>query len=374
MSTKRAFNERRGVMLVLIAICLPLCVIMAAFAIDVAWMQLVKTELRSATDAAARAGVKGLSLYQDRDKARATAKQAARRNQVAGKAMVISDRDIEIGVSEQVDERSRFKFVEGGRYPNSVRVTGRRTRGSAAGSVELLFSGVLGVSEFEPVQVAVSSQLDRDLCLVIDRSGSMMEAAFGPVTPTKETDCFPPPANSRWAALAGAMDSFLTELDLTLQEEYVSMVSYGSDIVRCGITYPEVRVDANLSSDYSAIRSAMARIGSRPIQGHTHIGEGIDTGLGVLRGRSARRFAVKTMVVMTDGLQNGGTPAIDAARRAKRFEITIHTITFGSGANQADMQQVAATTGGKHFHAPSPAELERVFKEIAHTLPVLTTE
>jgi len=152
------------------------------------------------------------------------------------------------------------------------------------------------------------------------------------------------------------------------------MVSYGSDIVRCGITYPEVRVDANLSSDYSAIRSAMARIGSRPIQGHTHIGEGIDTGLGVLRGRSARRFAVKTMVVMTDGLQNGGTPAIDAARRARRLEITIHTITFGSGANQADMQQVAATTGGRHFHAPSPAELERVFKEIAHTLPVLTTE
>ena len=52
-------------MLVLIAVCLPLCIIMAAFAVDVAWMQLVRTELRTATDAAARAGAKELSLSQD---------------------------------------------------------------------------------------------------------------------------------------------------------------------------------------------------------------------------------------------------------------------------------------------------------------------
>ncbi len=47
--------DRRGAMLVLIAFCLPLCIIMAAFAVDVAWMQLTRTELRTSTDAAARA-------------------------------------------------------------------------------------------------------------------------------------------------------------------------------------------------------------------------------------------------------------------------------------------------------------------------------
>jgi hypothetical protein len=237
-----------------------------------------------------------------------------------------------------------------------------------------LFSGVLGVREFEPVHVATSSQLDRDLCLVIDRSGSMMESAFGRSPSTKETDCFPPPANSRWVAAAAAIDAFLAELDTTLQDERVAMVSYGSNFVRCGITYQEVSVDADLTGDYSAIRGALARLSSRPMQGHTHIGEGIDSGIGVLRGRSARRFAVKTMILMTDGIQNGGTRAIDAARRASRREITIHTITFGDGAAQADMQQVAAATGGRHFHAPSPAELVDIFEEIANTLPVLTTE
>ena len=54
-------------MLVLIAVCLPLCVIMAAFAVDVAWMQLVRTELRTSTDAAARAGAKELEPFAKHD-------------------------------------------------------------------------------------------------------------------------------------------------------------------------------------------------------------------------------------------------------------------------------------------------------------------
>jgi hypothetical protein len=38
------------------------------------------------------------------------------------------------------------------------------------------------------------------------------------------------------------------------------------------------------------------------------------------------------------------------------------------------MRDVAAATGGKHFHAPSGEELLRIFEEIARTLPVLQTE
>ena len=89
-SRKLPRPARRGAMLVLIAICLPLCVIMAAFAVDVAWMQLVRTELRTATDAAARAGAKELSLSQDTAAARDRAKQAARRNKVAGEPLQLA--------------------------------------------------------------------------------------------------------------------------------------------------------------------------------------------------------------------------------------------------------------------------------------------
>src|SRR5829696_2167052 len=92
---------RRGAMLVLIAVCLPLFVVMAAFALNVAWMQLVRTELRTSTDAAARAGAKELSLSQTTADARAAAKAAARRNLVAGDPLQLADGDIEFGISTQ---------------------------------------------------------------------------------------------------------------------------------------------------------------------------------------------------------------------------------------------------------------------------------
>ena len=71
-------------MLPLIAICLPLFIIAAAFAVDVAYMQLARTELRTATDAAARAGAKTLSMSQNQTTARAAAVAAAAKNKVAG--------------------------------------------------------------------------------------------------------------------------------------------------------------------------------------------------------------------------------------------------------------------------------------------------
>jgi hypothetical protein len=38
------------------------------------------------------------------------------------------------------------------------------------------------------------------------------------------------------------------------------------------------------------------------------------------------------------------------------------------------MEDVAAATGGQHFHAPTFEDLKTIFKQIASTLPVLTTD
>ena len=82
--TKNRRVTRHGAMLVLIAVCLPLCIIMAGFAINVAWMQLVRAELRTATDSASRAAAKELSLSQSTDTARARAKDAGSRTRRRG--------------------------------------------------------------------------------------------------------------------------------------------------------------------------------------------------------------------------------------------------------------------------------------------------
>lgn len=360
-------------MLVLIAFCLPLCILMAAFAVDVSWMQLARTELRTATDAAARAGAKTLSMTQDRASARTAGRQAALRNRVAGKALELRNADIVVGVS-QPQGGGRYRFTAGGARPNAVRVSGARTTSSASGAVDLLFSRVMNTRTFQPVEVATATHLDRDICLVIDRSGSMMEKAVGWSPPTMPWHCDPPNSESRWAALDRGVNIFLDELNRTLPNELVALVSYGSPDLRCGNIYAETSFDADYATNYTAIRNAITRYGQRPIHGGTHIGEGLDRGIATFTSPLLRPFATRSIILLTDGIQNGGTMAIVAARRAAAAGIVVDTITFGDGAAQQPMQEVAAATSGRHFHASGPTELLAAFREIANTMEVLTTE
>jgi Mg-chelatase subunit ChlD len=362
-------------MLVLIAICLPLCVIMAAFALNVAWMQLVRTELRTSTDAAARAGAKELSLAQSTAVAQTAAKNAAQRNLVAGAPLQLADSDIEFGKSSQPTSTSRFDFVPGSKTPNAVRVTGRRTKGSIGGPVDMMLANVFSVRQFEPVDSAVSTQLDRDICLVVDRSGSMMwTLAGGSQLPPGAPDCGPPdPTRSRWGALNIALEAFLQELDNTAQDEHVALVSYSSDTKECGFTYHISDINSDLVSNYDDIRKVMKDLSSRPVKGRTAISAGIDNGNIVLTGKKVRPFAVKTMILMTDGIHNLGPEPILSAQVSATKGIVIHTITFSADADIKRMEAVAAATGGRHFHAPTAQALKDIFKEIASTLPVMLT-
>jgi Flp pilus assembly protein TadG len=372
---KRARAARCGAMLVFIAVCLPLCIIMAAFAVNVAWMQLVRTELRTSTDAAARAGAKELSLAQNTPDARLAAKNAAKRNLVAGSPLLLADSEIEFGNSTQPSPTSRFVFTAGGKTPNAVRVTGERTKSSLSGPVNMMLAKVFSTKQFEPKETAISTQLDRDICLVVDRSGSMMwTLTGGSKLPPGAPDCGPPdPTRSRWGALNIALEAFLQELEKTTQDEHVALVSYSSNTTECGFKYKISQIDSDLVSDYTNIRNVMKDLSSRPVKGSTAISAGIDDGIKVLTGKKVRPFAVKTMIVMTDGIHNLGPEPILSAQTAAKKDIVIHTITFSDDADIKRMEAVAAATGGRHFHAPDAAALKQIFQEIASTLPVMLT-
>lgn len=369
---RRSRTSRQGAMLVLIAITLPLVVIMAAFALDVAWMQLVRTELRTATDAASRAGAKTLSLRQSVDAGRAAAKDAALRNSVAGQPLNLRDSEIEFGIGRQSTSTSRFNFTPGSSLLNSVRVTGNRTDDSLDGPVSLFLGRVMGIDSFEPTQIATSTQLDRDICLVVDRSGSMMEKASGRglAGPT----CGPPGRDSRWAALHTAVSGFIDELNRTPQQEQCALVTYSSAGTECGITFTTSDINVDLTTNYSPITSEMNRLSSRPVKGFTAISAGLDNGVRVLNSSRTRPFALKSIVLMTDGLHNSGREPILSARDAADKNIVINTVTFSDDADINRMKAVAEATGGRHFHAPDARALEAIFREIAATLPVLTTE
>jgi hypothetical protein len=294
---------------------------------------------------------------------------------VAGDPLLLADGDIVFGNGTQSSDVSRFKFTAGSKRPNAVQVTGKRNNGSLTGPVDLLFSGVLGVKTFQPVETATSTQLDRDICLVVDRSGSMMWTLTSSSLPSGAPDCGPPdPTRSRWGALNVALEAFLLELDKTAQDEHVGLCSYSSSTKECGFKYNQSDINSDLVSDYSTIRSIMADLSSRPVKGSTCISAGIDEGIKVLTGKKVRPFAVKTMIVMTDGIHNTGKEPLLSAKDAAKKDIVIHTITFSKDADIKRMQDVAAATGGRHFHAPTAEDLARIFKEIASTLPVLLTD
>ncbi len=326
-------------MIVLILVVMVIMFVGAAFAIDIAYMHATRAELRTATDAAARAGSEALGRLQDSEAAVQAAINIARENQVAGKPLLLSRSDIVLG-SHQKQKNGKFVFLAGADPVNSIRVVGRRTSNSPSGSVPLFFGPLLGVTDFEPVQQATASRLDRDIALVLDVSGSMRN--FG-----------------RFDALKNALSVFLSELESLPQEEFVSLSVYNHD----------ARKLVEMTNDLNSIRDAFNQ---ESPGGFTAIGRGLKKGLdSILKDDNSRPFALKELIVMTDGNHNTGGKPLEVVPQAVDEGVIVHTITFSQGANQSLMRDVAAAGRGIHLHANTNQELIEVFREIALQLPVI---
>jgi hypothetical protein len=369
-------TTRRGAIVVLAALMMIVFLASVAFSVDVAYMQLTKMKLRSATDAAARAAGEGLSRVQDTDYARQAAKDIAAANLVAGQPLLLDDSDIIFGNSSQ-QQSGAWAFTPNGQPINAVRVNGRRTRTAPSGSVPIFFGRVFNVFDFQPVQAATVVRLDRDICLVVDRSSSM-KLYLTDNAPTMSTSdsrfCQPPNMSlSRWGALSVAVQRFVDALETTPQSEYVGLVSYASAYTACSYSNNASDINCALSADSAAVTSALATLSTKKYNGATNIAAGITKGIQVLTGPSARPYAAKTMVLMSDGAYTQGTQPSLVAPQAATEDIIIHTITFGE-ANPAEMQAIADATGGNHYIAPDAATLQDIFEEIALTLPVVFTD
>lgn len=65
LGQRPAAERRQGAMLVLICVMIFAFMVTVAFSVDIAYMHLVKSELRTATDAAAKAAAEALARTQD---------------------------------------------------------------------------------------------------------------------------------------------------------------------------------------------------------------------------------------------------------------------------------------------------------------------
>lgn len=327
-------------MLVLIAVMIFVFLITVAFSVDVAYMHLTRSELRTATDAAAKGAAVALAQTQDQNAAIRQGQTVAVENLVAGQGLNLRTSDFQFGHSAQ-DPAGRFVF-DAGRTPfNSVRVNGKRTAGSLSGSVSLLFGRIFGVNAFQPQETATATYVERDVVLVVDRSGSM--------------------TGQKFLDLQRAVGVFVSVLQANTVDEQVGLASYSSDATE----------DVQMTADLSAINNAMSRMRTA---GFTSISAGIQAGDRIMRSGRSRDYVERTMIVMTDGLHNTGIEPRIPARTVADAGVTIHTITFGADADRTRMQEIATIGSGRHFHADTGLQLEQVFREIANSLSTIITE
>lgn len=333
--------RRRGAMMIVVGALLVVFMVAVGFGVDIAHMHLTRTQLRSATDAASKAAALELSRSGDLARAVETGSAVAAENQVAGQPLMLAAEDFSFGRSTADPLTARFDFRIATVPINSVRVVGRRSDGSRSGSVPLFFGGFMGAPYSQPTSTATATFLNRDVVLVIDRSGSM--------------------AGQLMSELRAAVRTFTQALRETPVQEHVGLASYAEFAT----------VDVSLSPSLTAVDTAVSQLEAN---GWTSISRGLEAGQQAFQSSRSARFVERTMIVMTDGLHNRGPEPRIAARRLAEEGVVIHTITFGAAADQPRMREVAQIGRGKHYHADDGLQLAEIYRQIALSLSTLMTQ
>ncbi len=165
-SAKRSGHPRRGVTLVLAAIFTVVMLGVIAFAIDLGHVVLVRTQLQVAADSAAMAAAASMGL--PRNEMLAVANEYAGYHSAQAKSVELLDEEIEYGTWDTTTRT----FTPSPTHGNAIRVTAR-THASTTGESKMFFGKIFGRFSFAQKASAVAMANPRDICFVVDLSGSM---------------------------------------------------------------------------------------------------------------------------------------------------------------------------------------------------------
>ncbi len=189
----RRFGTRKGAILPLFAVLLPLLFLLSGFAINLAYMQLAATEMKVATDSTAHAAGRAMSEWQRRatkenlppserremiiQETYNIVERISAANPVGGKtiAVALNDTNVEFGVSRQTTTNGMYEFS----HIPADEIRTSSARASSVGitgtvNLPLAFQAMRGITDFTSSRRSVATQVDRDIALVLDRSGSML--------------------------------------------------------------------------------------------------------------------------------------------------------------------------------------------------------
>jgi hypothetical protein len=160
------FRTRRGAIAVLAAILSVFMLAVIAFAVDLGYLSLVRTQLQTTADAAALAGAG--TMNGTTDEMKAAAQNFAVRNKVAGRTAQLTSSEVEPGIWDTVAR----SFTPSSQLGNAVRVT-VRTSENTGGETPLFFGRIFGKNSVAQHASAIATANPRDIAFVIDLSGSM---------------------------------------------------------------------------------------------------------------------------------------------------------------------------------------------------------
>ncbi len=397
----RSSDQKKGAAHVLITGMLFAFLIVAAMSVDYAYMQLVRTELRTATDAAAKAGTEALVRFQDGNQAKAAAVAYAAKNKVGGQPFAISTSDVKLGkVTGQTN--GSWTFVENATPFNACRVNAKVGNGGVTSAIPTFFGSALGRSTFSTSQQATAGEQEVEICLCLDRSGSMMFDMTGTdwSYPSGNTLLYPSgyydnwtdrnysspphPTNSRWAVAMSSVNTFLNTVGAFNFPPRTAVVTWSSASTLSDYPYYSYTIDDvnvalpaysgfSWSANRTSINNALSTLTSRPIVGGTNCSAGIDEAVSVLTGTNSRALSKKIIILLTDGQWNQGRDPQLAAQDAATAGVTIHCISMIT-STQATLTQVASTTGGSYYTTSNATQLQQAFTDIAKNLPIVLTD
>ncbi len=399
---RRPTDARRGATLVLVAVMSTALVSMGALVINWSYIELTNTQLRSATDAAAKAAAVTLRETQNENQARTAAKQLVQEFQVGGKSMRLNNEDIQFGNAKRDESTGRYTFDPDAEPKNCARVTARCGDGGAVDGISVFFSNIVSPGSYNLSKEAIAGRYDHDVCVVLDRSGSMAWDLTGdefsypstfnddstlqnyfrpPYLEYDNSESDPNKRQSRWGAALRALEVFRTTIEDRNLNAKVGLSSFASDYTFGLFESVKVSQDQQLDHNTQLFLDAAYSLSNQPLIGDTTIAAGINTGRRVIRKVAHRRnlTSERTMILLCDGAFGGGLKgnAIRQAERAAEARITVHTIGFGADEDGAALlQEIAETTGGRYYPidlgtaAEAPYEsLVSAYKDIADRLP-----
>lgn len=381
-------QPRRGAIAVLTAFMLVALLSLTAFLLSLSYIELSRTELQAATDAAARSAVIKLAATQSESAGRTAAVEVASRFRVGGRPFAISPADVTFGNATK-PITGRYNFTAHASPLNAARVQGRKTASAAAGTIDLPLGSMIGQSDYATQLPAVAMRLDFDICLVLDRSGSMgwdlSDQRFSYPESRRDRPLVenyfsaPDMTASRWGVLSASVDELLAILQQRDVSAKVGLVTFAGDYQFGRYASVTVSQDSDLTTNFSQVTAAVDAIGQKPVIGATDIAAGLSAAEVLLTTSPAARprTAQPIVILFSDGIFNQGDDPVALAQTLyAQHGIVIHSVTFGAeAAARQTMDSVAQAAGkGYSLHANNAAQLQESFRFIANSIPVLVTE